>query len=109
MTTTSTTAAAKLPTLPTFEQAADRQFRFNSFYTVFLIEVATGKRTYLGCTSRKTGTGLMSVLRRDYIQAHIVTLPGAADATFTKSADALTLSNGYRIEFGGTIRQEATR
>ena len=102
-------ATTGLPTLPTFAEAADRQFRYNSFYTVFLVEVATGARTYLGMTARKTGTGLMTVLRRENVQKFVTTLPGAADATFTKSATALTLSNGYRIEFGGTIRQEATR
>lgn len=102
------TAAANLPTLPTFDEAARAQYRFGSFYTVFIVS-PDGTRTYAGMTARKTGAGLMAVLRRDHVQAYVAGLPGAADATFKKSATALTLSNGYRFEFGGTIRQEATR
>lgn len=98
-----------LPTLPTFAEAADRQYHYGSFYTVFLTTVATGERVYLGMTGRKSGAGLMAILRRTYVQDHIATLPGVSEATFRKTADALILSNGYRIEFGGTIRQEATR
>jgi len=98
-----------LPILSDFAKAAADQHRANSFYTVFLVNTATGERTYLGSTARKTGTGLMLILEKSYVQDHIATLPGMAEATFRKTATALVISNGYRIEFGGTIRQEATR
>lgn len=89
-----------------FQTAARIQYRHNSIYTVYLV-APDGTREYLGTTQRKSGIGLMAILRRDSVQERMKSLPGADTARFTKHADRLALSNGYRIEFGGTIRQES--
>ena len=91
----------------TFADAQQRQYLYRTVYTVWLVGPA-GEREQVGTTQRKSGTGLMSVLRRESVQTRIAALPGAASATFTKRADRLEFSNGWRLEFGGTIRQEAS-
>jgi hypothetical protein len=93
--------------LPTFAQAARAQYLHSSFYTVWLVGPA-GEREYLGSTQRKSGTGLRKFLRDKDVQERVSRLPDAASATYTKRADRLEFSNGWRIEFGGTIRQEAS-
>lgn len=90
----------------TFEQAARVQYRRSSFYAVFLVS-PDGTRQALGSTQRKTGAGLMNLLRGERAQAIVMAIPGVESVTFKKTASALILSNGYRIEFGGTIRQES--
>lgn len=91
----------------TFEQAARLQHRYGSFYTVWLVD-ADGTRRYLGCSQRRSGRGLLKFIGRDSVQAVLKDLPGADTLEWTrKTADALYLSNGMRITFGGTIRQEA--
>ena len=98
-----------LPTLPTFAEAAARQYRFHSFHAVFLV-APDGSRVYLGMTSRKSGSGLLRFLTRDSVQEHLSGCAWAAAATVTrKTATALELSTGHRVTFGGTIREEATR
>lgn len=98
-----------LPTLPTFAEAAAAQYRFNSFYTVFLV-APDGTRVYLGKTRRKSGSGLLALISGPAVQEYIAAQPWAAAATITrKTAAALELSTGHRVAFGGTIREEATR
>jgi hypothetical protein len=90
----------------TFSQAARQQYLRHTIYTVVLVG-PNGEREQVATTQRKSGTGLVSILRRESVQARIAQLPGAATATFTKKATSLFFSNGWRLEFGGTIRQEA--
>lgn len=91
----------------TFEQAAKRQYLRSSLYTVWLVG-PNGERESLGSTSRKSGSSLIAILGEKSVQERVSRLPEAATATFTKKADRLIISNGWRIEFGGTIRQEAS-
>lgn len=91
----------------TFDEAARIQYRRHSMYVVFLVS-PDGSREQIGITARKTGSGLMNVLRRDSVQEKVKRLPGALTATFKKHADRLDFSNGYKIVFGGTIRQESS-
>lgn len=93
----------------TFNEAAAKQFRHTSFYTVQLVK-DNGSRVELGSTQRKSGAGLLYCIGSDRVQAIIrAEVPNADAITITKkTAKALHLSNGWRIEFGGTIRQEAT-
>jgi hypothetical protein len=92
----------------TFEQAAKTQYLRSSFYTVWLIG-PNGERESLGSTNRKSGRSLIDLSGTLYAQKVIRRLiPNAEDVHFKKTANALVLSNGWRIEFGGTIRQEAT-
>lgn len=90
----------------TFHEAALRQYRRRTLYVVLLIG-PNGEREELGRTIRKSGHGLLDVLSRDYVQERVKLLPNAETACFKKFADRLELDNGWRIEFGGTIRQEA--
>jgi hypothetical protein len=94
--------ATATKTLPTFSEAAATQHLYGSYYTVWLVAPG-GTREYLGYTARKTGTGLC----RPSVQGRVQRFPDADALTFRKTAGALLLSNGYRITFGGTIRQEA--
>lgn len=91
----------------TFEQAARAQHLRFSYYTVWLVS-PTGERTRLGSTQRKNGTGLMNILRADSTQNRLKAMPVMDGATIKKTKSALTFSNGWKIEFGGTIRQEAS-
>lgn len=91
----------------TFEDAARVQYRRQTVYTVCL-SGPDGEREQVGTTSRKSGTGLLTVLKRDSVQAHVRRLPGAETATLKKTADRLLFSNEWRLEFGGTILQEAS-
>lgn len=90
----------------TFERACRLQYRLHTIYTVYLVG-PNGEGEQVGTTQRKSGAGLMSVLRQESVQARVAQLPGAATATFTKTATSLRFSNGWRLEFGGTIRQDA--
>lgn len=90
----------------TFNQAARKQYLHSTFYTVWLVG-PNGERESLGSTQRKSGSKLMQILCETAVQERVSKLPGAETATFTKKADRLVFSNGWRIEFGGTIRQEA--
>lgn len=91
----------------TFADAARRQYLRNSYYTVWLVSPA-GERTRLGSTARKTGAGLMGILRAESTQTRLASMPEMNDARFKRSASALTFTNGWSIVFGGTIRQEAS-
>lgn len=91
----------------TFAEAASRQHLYHSYYTVWLVS-PTGEREYLNFTARKTGTGLMKILRLNSVQDRIKQFPDAETLTLKKRADRLELSNGWQIKFGGTIRQEAS-
>jgi len=90
----------------TFEQAARKQYLRKSFYTVWLIG-PHGERESLGSASRKSGSSLVAILGEKAVQERVSRLPNASTATFKKRANCLEISNGWRIEFGGTIRQEA--
>lgn len=91
----------------TFQDAANRQYLHSSIYTVFLID-PDGTREQIGTTHRKSGTGLMNVLRREPVQEKLSAMPiMLGDVRLKKTASALIFTNGYRIEFGGTIRQES--
>lgn len=89
-----------------FEDAARAQYQRHSIYTVYLVG-PDGEREQVGTTSRKSGTGLLTVLGRDSVQARVRLLPGAETATLKKTAERLVFSNGWSLEFGGTIRQES--
>lgn len=90
----------------TFSDACRRQHLHHTIYTVYLVG-PDGEREQIATTQRKSGTGLLAVLRRESVQARVAQLPGAATATCQKKAGGLLFSNGWRLEFGGTIRQEA--
>jgi hypothetical protein len=91
----------------TFAEAARLQHRYGSFYTVWLVD-ADGTRRYLGCSQRKSGTGLLKFIGRERVQEVFKAMPGAETLEWTKkTADALHLNNGMKVTFGGTIRQEA--
>ena len=90
----------------TFENAAKLQYRYATYYAIILVG-PNGERETLGKTQRKSGSGLLLVLERESVQARMREFPGAYSITLKKTASALILSNGWRIEFGGTIRQEA--
>ena len=96
-----------LPTLMDFADAANRQYLYSSYYTVWIVSPA-GERTYLGYTPRKTGTGLMLVLQREEVYGAIFGIMGTSEVTYKKSAAAVTFNNGWRVTFGGTIRDEAS-
>lgn len=95
-----------MATLMSFADAVARQHLYGSYYTVWLV-APDGAREYLGYTPRKSGDGLLSLLRSDRVQTRVAQFEGAAEITLKKTAHALVLSNGWRIAFGGTIRQEA--
>lgn len=94
----------------TFADACSRQHLYHSFYTVWHVD-AGGKREYLGFTSRKSGRGLLSfVAKSQAVRDRLRELwgDGAEAVEWTKkTADAIHMSNGCRVKFGGTIRQEA--
>jgi hypothetical protein len=90
----------------TFEEAAARQYNRHTFYAVFLVD-PVGNRTRVARTQRKSGTGLIRLLSCDAIRNRLLEIPGIQEVTYKKFADRLELSNGWKIEFGGTIRQEA--
>ena len=90
------------------QDAARAQYRRHSIYTVYLTGPA-GEREEVGTTQRRSGQGLLIVLRCASVQARVRRLPGAAAATVTKRADRLIFSNGWCLEFGGTLLQEAER
>lgn len=91
----------------TFERAARLQRNLHTIYTVYLVG-PDGQGEQVGDTQRKSGAGLVEILQRESVQERLRSLPGAATATFKKEAGRLVLSNGWRLEFGGTIRQAAT-
>lgn len=90
-----------------FENAARAQYRRHSYYTVYLV-APDGAREEIAHSQRKSGSGLLTVLYRPAVQERIRQLPGMADARLRKFSDRLEFSNGWRLEFGGTIRQEAS-
>lgn len=91
-----------------FQDAAERQYRLHSYYTVHLVK-DTGEMVPLGFTQRKTGTGLLVLIGGKAVQETLrMHVPDSDNVTITrKTKTALHLSNGWRVEFGGTIRQEA--
>jgi hypothetical protein len=95
-----------------FHDAARRQYLHSSIYTVWLVGPG-GTREELGTTQRKTCVGLMGILYLPGVQARIKRLPGAGDMGVRKRDGGLEFTaaggepNGWRVEFGGTIRQEA--
>lgn len=93
----------------TFQDAANRQHLHHSFYTVWLVK-GDSEKVELGHTQGKSGNGLMRFLRRETVQAKLTAELGADSLVEVskKTATALHLSNGWRIEFGKTIRQEAS-
>lgn len=91
-----------------FSDAARAQHRRQTFYTVWLVGPGS-ERERLSSTQSKSGVGLIRLLQREVVQALLKRRFADADQiTFKKHGDALVLSNGWKIEFGGTLRQEAT-
>lgn len=90
-----------------FSDAARVQYRLSSYYTVQLVK-PDGTKVELGSTMQKTGIGLLKFVssRLDKVR-ELIPNPDTVEMV-KKTATALHFSNGYRIEFGGTIRQEAT-
>jgi hypothetical protein len=89
-----------------FTEAARAQYLHSSFYTVFLIG-PNGEREMVGTTQRKSGSGLLKVLGSKAVQARVALTPDAETATIKKTSGKIVFSNGWSLEFGGTIRQEA--
>lgn len=95
----------------TFNEAAKYQYRYGTYYTVWLVK-PDGTRVELGFTARKSGTGLLRLIKGKSVQATLRDTIGPEVEYFAivkKTATALVLSHGWRIEFGGTIREESTR
>lgn len=90
----------------TFTTASRVQHRYATYYTVYLVGPA-GEREELGYTARKSGDGLLAVLRRESVQMRVSRFPGAREITLRKRRGRLEFSNGWAMEFGGTIRQES--
>lgn len=92
-----------------FQTAARVQYLRTSIYTVWLVSPA-GERTQIGTSQRKAGTALLSVLTRpENLDAFRAKAGDISAVTFKKKAGRVELSNGWRVEFGGTIRQEASK
>ena len=92
----------------TFREATRKQYLRNSYYTVHLVG-PNGQRETIGQTARKTGTGLMLILTTEANLNRLRSLAGdLSKVSFKKRSDRVELSNGWRVEFGGTIRQEAS-
>jgi hypothetical protein len=91
-----------------WEEAVKEQHLYSSYYTVWLVN-AEGKRVaYCGRTQRKSGSGLIAKLRTEAVQKLVAEkVPDVANVEFKKTAAALKMSNGWSLQFGGTIRQEA--
>ena len=89
-----------------FQTAARIQYRRHSKYVVTL-KGPNGEQEAIGYTARKSGSGLLAILYTPRCQERVKQLPGADSARLTKTATALVFSNGWRMEFGGTILQEA--
>lgn len=97
-----------------FQAAAATQYNRHTYYSVVLASptcLAIEHAIRLGSTQRRTGNGLLSFIGRDAVQAIIKkNVPDAETATIIKKTkDMLVLSNGWKITFGGTIRQDAAR
>jgi hypothetical protein len=91
----------------TFEEAARKQYLYSSFYTVWGVD-RQGERIYLTCTQRKSGRRLIGLLSiAGPVREWVLGVPGIMDTDFKKTATSVSFSNGYRVEFGDTIRQEA--
>ena len=88
------------------QDAARAQYNRHTFYVVFLVAPSGGK-TRIGSTQRKNGRGLRAILASPSAQHLLASIPEMDGATFRKFADRLEFSNGWRVEFGGTIIQEA--
>jgi len=97
-----------LPQLMDTDEAANRQYRYGSYYTVWLVS-PTGERTYLGYTARKSGNGLLGKLDDYEMRVEVLRRMGAAggEVGYKKTAAALVFTNGWKIAFGGTIREES--
>lgn len=91
-----------------FQDAASRQYRRTSYYTVNLVK--PDATIQMGYTQGKSGAGLIWFIRGERAQAILMAHLGeGSEVEITKkTATALHLSNGWRVEFGGTIRQEAS-
>ncbi len=95
-------------TLPfTFAEAAERQHRYGSYYTVWYVH-PSGERVYLGFTARRTGSGLLNLCKSATVQAKLSALIAEDVEWVKKTKDGINLSNGGKVWFGGTIRQEAS-
>lgn len=90
----------------TFDEAARAQYRRHPIYTVWLVGPA-GEREQIGATQRKSGDGLLKVIARESVQERMRRFPDAESLRCAKRKGGLELTNGWRVEFGGTIRQEA--
>ena len=77
-----------------------------TFYTVWLVG-PNGERESLGSSGRKSGSGLRAILWTPAVQARVKQFNGVEELRMESKADRLLFSNGWRIEFGGTIRQES--
>jgi len=92
-----------------FETAANRQHLRNSYYTVWVVS-PTGNRHYIGYTARKTGTGLIKVVEGsgwDKFKEIFKDLPEEIRTLEKKTKDTLFLKDGWKVTFGGTIREES--
>lgn len=90
-----------------FSTASAIQHNRHTYYTVHLVD-PQGNRQRVGRSQRKSGTGLMTILRGVTVQDIVDKWPGAATMTFKKHKDRLEFSNGWNLVFGDTIRQEAS-
>jgi hypothetical protein len=105
MNTTNTTTKVPFD----FQEAAEMQYLRSSYYTVWVVS-PEGTRTYLGCTARKSGTGLINVVTGSGHKKFCEVFSGL-DSNLTtlekKTKDTLILRAGWKVTFGGTIREES--
>lgn len=89
-----------------FEDAAATQYRYRTIYTVVLCG-PNGERELAGTTSRKSGTGLRAVMRRESVLNRLKETGDIETMTWKQVAGRIEMSNGWSLGFGGTLREEA--
>lgn len=94
----------------TIQEAMETQYRLHSYYTVWAVDTQ-GNRHYIGYTARHSGTGLLNMFNLEECREALkAALPVDEQGTclVKKTRNTLELANGWKVTFGGTIRQEAT-
>jgi hypothetical protein len=103
-----------MATMMTFAEACEKQHLYHSYYTVWIVK-PDGTRIYLTHTARKSGSGLLALFTGDYDGYREALRKALREAGVNpetcplvkKTKNALILGDLWKVEFGGTIRQEA--
>lgn len=91
-----------------FDKAAKLQNRYSTFWTIFLIG-PNGEKEYVGFSSRKSGRSLLGFISRESFQERVGKFEAAGSIRIVKkTSESLVFSNGWKLAFGGTIRQESS-